>query len=237
MENIHEDIFPIENAELIHSAKKCAQILYFAEINTNFPNAKYNIRISTALKESVFFLETYKDFLMKTELNISQKERNFILHLLDYHIYSAKKILNSSLPPKKIREQIALFFPFTSEKESGRILFRILKKWCFSANYEIDSKELIREKLIWVNALSETLEKILYLQSSEICLYKEELLAIYRLLSLHTDNLATLLMSEEEKLKEIEIAKGFAKKVASSSAVVLSKDYKKKATEKIEETV
>jgi len=228
MIKIHEDIFPIENTELIHSAKRCVQILCFSEININFPNIKNNIRTRTALKESLLFLEIYRDFLRKIKPDISQKEHKILLDLLNYHLNIAKKISETCFSSKEIQGKIALYLPFEREKVLGKTIFSIFQKWVFSANYEIDSSELISEKLLWSNTLSECLEQILYLKEGSLCLYKDDLLAVYRLISLHTDNLTTLLMTDEERLQEIEVAKNFAKKVASSSAVVVKK---KKAEE------
>ena len=223
MRKSHENTIPIEHTELIHSAKRCVQILCFVEINASFPNVKTNIRAHSSLKESAIFLTYFKDFIAEEKFNISRKEQLFILSFLDTHITIANKILKEYNSSKEIIEQVAISFPFEKEKKMGSIIFYILKKWLFNENTVENNVEIIAEKLAWANVLRKTLETILYKNQTDICLHNDDIHLMFNLINLHCNNLKKLLMTDEERLKEMEVAKNFAKKVASSSAVITKK--------------
>lgn len=212
----YKHLYSVENTELKEAAEKYVCLFFQLDIATHFPMSKG--------KEVFALIEAHKKTINDIEGNLKQSKEDaiFFVQLLNNQSYSIGKTLKKYADLTAIiRRGIGL--RFTQTHTERNILFNILLKWCFSANYETDTEDIIQEKLIWTKAFCETLEKVLYDKKIAISAYKQELRQILNLLRDHFDNLRTLLMSEEEIQKEIEIAERFGKKTDFSDFVLSGK--------------
>ena len=191
MKNTHyEYLYPIENEELTQAAEKLACI--FFQTSPHSVNA-----LTEVLCLQKKYLSALKEIHKRVRIS-ADEHKQLVLFL-----YRRINITTTNLSRLRSGRKIL---------KTHNILPLSISKWCFSANYESDTEEIIQEKIYWVQVLCETLEDLLHNHQIGTYLSKDTLRKITHLLRDHLDNLTTLLMSEDEILKESAIAEGFARK-------------------------